>query len=157
MTVCGSVACNRTLTHGGTGKGVRVGVGVNVMVGVGVRNGVRVGVGVSVATKNVAVGVGDMVAPKIGPPKVGTPKVGPFWVGKLVGITNIGVDDGVTGKTYTGVELAVWVCANSVLVSVALFCGVTDACGAPSPVCFVRVGDGDGCFACTLAVGVRDS
>jgi hypothetical protein len=121
-------------------------------VGVGVRNGVRVGVGVSVGTKYIAVRVGEDVDPKVGTPKVGTPKVG-----KAVGITNIGVDDGVTGKTYTGVELAVWVCANSVLVSVALFCGVTDACGAPSPVCFVRVGDGDGCFACTLAVGVRDS
>lgn len=73
------MACNLTLTQGGTGKGVRVGVGVNVIVGVGVRNGVRVGVEVSVGTKKVA--VGDSIT-------VGNNSVG-IEVGDAVWITNI--------------------------------------------------------------------
>jgi hypothetical protein len=83
------VADNRTLTQGGAGKGVRVGVGVKVIVGVGVRKGVRVGVAVSVGTKNVAVGDDRLVGKGIGLPVEGNP----------VGITNIVVADGVTGKT----------------------------------------------------------
>jgi hypothetical protein len=63
------------------------------------------------------------------------------------------VDDGVAVKTNTGVELAAWVCDNRVVVADALFCGVTDGCGAPSPTCFVRVGVGEGDFTGALAVG----
>jgi hypothetical protein len=79
------VACNWTLTQGGTGKGVRVGVGVDVTVGVGVRNGVRVGVGVSVGTKNVAVGEDRIVGIVFGLPEVDN----------VVGLTKIGVGDDV--------------------------------------------------------------
>jgi hypothetical protein len=83
------VAYSRTLTQGGTGKGVRVEVGVKVIVGVGVRKGVRVGVGVSVGTKNVAVGEDRRVGKGIGLPEVDD----------ALGITNIDVGDGVTGKS----------------------------------------------------------
>ena len=87
-----------------------------MVVGVGVRNGVLVGVGVSLGTKNVAVGEGSSVGLRIGLP----------WLAKAVGITNIGVDDGLAGKTNTDVELAARVCANKVFVGVALFCSVAD-------------------------------
>jgi hypothetical protein len=141
------VACSLTLTQGGTGKGVRVGVGVKVIVGVGVRNGVRVGVGVSVGTKKVA--LGDCT-------KVGKNCVLPE-VGKAVGITNIGVDDGVTVNTNTGVELACWVDEGVGIVGDMPFCGVEEVVGVPCPGFCVIVGKGDGWFTVVLAVGEADA
>jgi hypothetical protein len=126
-----------------------VGVGVKVLVGVGVRNGVRVGVGVTVGTKKVAVGVAV-----------------------VVGVTNTGVNEGVAVETRAVVALAVWAVvlavwavvlavlvvalavlvvvlavwvieAETIRVTVPLFCGVSNCCAVLRPLCLVLVTCGE--------------